>query len=699
MEDRLLSWAGGGEQPSILKGTSNWMLRWAAKPANQLMAVLAVNAIFMPFRSRYHDSMLYGLQVTNHAENNHFDRDLFLAFGSQDNYSIFSWCVAPIAKFLTVDVSFFLLYLTGITLFFLALQRLLRVLLPDPIVSSISLLFLAVAPPTVGGLDVFHVYENFLTPRLFAAGLVLFALERMLSKHAFQAALLLLIAIALHPLIAFGGWLILLFWCFFNYLQHPVTWFLGGLTSICALLILLIPSLGMRIFGPLDAAWQTEIRYALPCLFATEWKVHDWFQVLGASTILLASWRWLPFDEQQKRFLRSLGLATLLAILGAILVCYLPYALPLQGQPFRILWLVQTLQVPLGLLLIKHCWSKYDWLHRSAAILLIGYLGASPIFMPDLVRVLVFFAIFACLFQYSKATSVHRSWAWKALATSLLMTLIWRLVIQEGSLVLQCNRLTNYLDFDVCVRAFVTVIDPIFRIAIAIAGLMLLSCVVGFGSRFWLAALTIFVVVQGTVFSIQETPAFKKWNQLHHADVQFVQDFLKGRSQDKVQTIYWPIGHPEYLWFDLGVNSYFSEDQLVGNAFSRNTAIEGRRRINLVKAFEIDLTRHDRPILSDRRTQEIERLLQDNLEAAPPSLNDLLHLCADQSLDYVVARQEFPGWYSQRNQRWFIYDCQAIRSSAEFRAAIEPSNSTSRQYSSNELKFVMENAERIGQCE
>ena len=47
-------------------------------------------------------------------------------------------------------------------------QRLVRALLPDPILSTIASLVVVMSPVPYGGLGIFHVFEAFFTPRLIS---------------------------------------------------------------------------------------------------------------------------------------------------------------------------------------------------------------------------------------------------------------------------------------------------------------------------------------------------------------------------------------------------------------------------------------------------------------------------------------------------------------------------------------------------
>ena len=57
------------------------------RPWTLFFALLAVNAIALPYRGFVHDSQLYAVQVMNRVENGAYADDLFFRYGSQDKYS------------------------------------------------------------------------------------------------------------------------------------------------------------------------------------------------------------------------------------------------------------------------------------------------------------------------------------------------------------------------------------------------------------------------------------------------------------------------------------------------------------------------------------------------------------------------------------------------------------------------------------
>jgi hypothetical protein len=648
----------------LLGRARDCLLQLAASPGSLLTATLALNALFLPCYGWKHDAILYGMQVTNRVEGGRFANDLFFRFGSQDNYSFFSLATTPLAGAIGTPATFLLLYLVTIALFFWALMRLVRALIPDRVAATLGLLFLAVWMPPIGGLDLFHVNENFFTPRLLANALVLFALERMLAGRVLAPLLLLTGSLLVHPLMGFGGLLLFLFWVLFRYV--PVRW-LAGLAcvgSVVALTVLLVPPIGSRLFGQVDSAWYTEVLIRSPHLFGTEWMAADWLKVLIALGVALAAWPYLGRDSRITAFMGALVVVTVLGIVGVGLVCCFPYALLLQGQPFRVLWLAQTLQAPLALLLAGHWWAGGRTGPRAAGVLLLGYLAVGG--LPKGAEGVIFLTLFLIVAQFLRVTRSRGrpDWVGLSLAGALVGTVAISGTTFWVAFVVRWRDLRAVLDVDNCIRALAELIAPGYRLLLGLAALLVIGRLARSGRTFRLAALATFLVAQLLGGVLPQVPVVRERLDRDYADMRFVREFLRERPQTKAEppTVYWPNYRLDCLWFDLKANSYFSWQQLGGIVFSRGTALEGRRRADLVAPFESDLVRRQRDCLPAWCARDMEQMFRADLHADPPSAQDLLKLCSDPDLDCVVARQEFPGLYAATNGTWFIYDCRALRS-------------------------------------
>ncbi len=208
----------------------------ASRPGSLFCLLLAANAVALPYRNFVHDANLYGVQVLNRVYPGHFAGDLYFQYGSQDKYSVFSLAAAPLVAQLGLPSAFFILYLASNALLLFALQRFVRALVKDSLVSTLALLFVAVTEVPFGGLGIFHVNEPFLTPRIAVNALVLLGLERLLAGRTLQASSLVLLALPLHPLMAFPGVLIVAGWLILRAEQN----------AACA--AILSRAVGVRVF-------------------------------------------------------------------------------------------------------------------------------------------------------------------------------------------------------------------------------------------------------------------------------------------------------------------------------------------------------------------------------------------------------------------------------------------------------------------
>src|SRR5438270_7254260 len=84
--------------------------RLAAHPSCFFCLLLAVNAGARPYAGITHDARLYSIQVLNQLDPSAYSDDLFFRYGSQDQFSIFSRCAAPLVALLGLEPAFFLLY-------------------------------------------------------------------------------------------------------------------------------------------------------------------------------------------------------------------------------------------------------------------------------------------------------------------------------------------------------------------------------------------------------------------------------------------------------------------------------------------------------------------------------------------------------------------------------------------------------------
>lgn len=649
------------------------LARLVDRPANVWLAMLAVNALFLPYRSRFHDALLYGFQVQNAAEHGRFRDDLFLRYGSQDGYSIFSLVAAPMARAIGLQPALFLLYLLATALFFLAAARLVRRLVPNRTDAAAGLLLFAVSQPIVGSLDAIHVNENFLTARLPAEALVLFGLERLVAGHPVAALLLQFAALTVHPLMAFGGLMVSLVWCVLRYVPRRHFLPLAGAGAVFAMTgWLLARGAGMLLLAPTDPTWLREVALTSPYMFLDEWLARDWGMILVALLVLAWARARLSPDRAVTDLCAAVLAVTAMAIAGSVVVRLAPFALILQGQPFRALWLLQALAIPLALPMARDLWSRGGGSWRAAAVVLLWCVGCGSVTSSAGAVVLILPGVAAWCRGLGR-TPRDRGWLWRSLAISLAADVLLKLAFD---LTISGRMRTVYaglLDPSTLAYMPLTAVPAAVRAMLGVAILAVLSRLVRSGLAFRLAALTLFIAAQIAWYRSQAPGPDGTWARADGAAVRFLRTYLEDRGTVGVRppTVYWPCGHVDLLWHDLGVNSYYAWYQLAGNVFRRETAIEGRRRGELVRPFEVQMGRRRRLLESLAIPSCAERTFGAGLKGDSPGLADVLRLCADEAVDYAVLRQGYSGWYSAHDGDWFIYDARAIRARARS-AGIEP---------------------------
>jgi hypothetical protein len=615
--------------------------------------LLAVNAWALAYTGLVHDARLYGIQLVNRTNGGTFANDLYLQFGSQDRYTIFSTLAAPLVQTLGLRLAFLLVYCVSLAVFLWGMQRLVLALCDNRLVASLALLFLATTTITFAGLETFYVNESFVTPRLAANGLTLWALALLLEGRTASAFLLMVGALALHPLMACGGFLTCVAYWMSSRFTKWHAWILGALLLPgCALVCFeVIPD---RFLGQMDAGWRDATRRANPYNFPSEWAGQDWLHLLIAVGIASAACGGLLRRSDRGRLILCVTGVGIAGLIVNVIAGQLPYALPLQGQGYRWLWLLQFLQVPLGFALIHSWWQQGSLSSRTAAMIVAAYLGSRMGNQQQFLALLVSLASFAyCLSTWHNSGPSLRG------VLVAMAGACWLLYHEANALLDYWRMTSSVIDPIDIVRTSPPVLFAFTRLAVAGMFVLALTWLCRSQSAGRLALISCAGLLQigffaSTTYAESNRPA---------SGVTMVRNYLKEHPGPAHPTVYWPLGWVNQLWFDLNVDSYFEPMQIAGNVFSRQNAMEGERRIQLVKRFELERIRDTAQIYSPLQIEQLEALFGARLDEPAPGWNDLRALCADPRLDYLMLRQNFPGRFVATDGAWFLYDCQAIRSS------------------------------------
>ncbi|MHC4177754.1 MAG: hypothetical protein ACYSWU_09610 [Planctomycetota bacterium] len=633
------------------------------------MVLSALRCLVRPYWGITHDAKLYAVQVMNRAKEGFFDQDLFFLYGSQDDYSAFSVLMAPLASKLGLSLSFFVVYVASVALLIFAEIRLVRALVPDRTAGNVALVLLAVTDLPWGGWDVLHVHESFLTPRLPAAALTLLGLEQFLRKRFVSATALMLAAMALHPLMAIGGLVLAVASACAARLSLLKLLAIGATTALAATAVLLHQPLGTRLFGYIDPQWHDIVQRRCPYSFPATWSVMDWWQIAYALVVVVVGCAYL--DRHRATMMRLVILLALGGVAGSVATEAYPYALLLQGQPQRVLWLLQFFALPLGVLVTFRLWQKGTIAARLASALVFCF--TTRLLLPNSLAVesitltlatwVGLLVLFAVIFHRAESRNVsgtidRAGWLCPSVLASLAATGLWMSLTDAAAFCLGGWGKTSpvwsvWLAPSMCSDA-----------VLALAGILLIAGLWSAAKdvpKTGVVAAAVWVGLSAAVFFLQQERG--GWDPFakDRADVSFVRQFVREHwpERDRAPSVYWPT-EPNHVWFDVPARSFYSWPQTAGVAFSRGTAVEGQRRALLVRKYEITEMRqsYDRDVFWDF----FSGFYRATIDEPGPTRRDLIALCNEEELDFVVLPRVFKDLAAGTNGTVFVYDCRSVRS-------------------------------------
>lgn len=632
--------------------------------------LLAMRSIFWPYLGLVHDARLYAFQAFNHSQSGKFGQDLFFAFGSQDNYSVFSPLMSPLVSWFGLKAAFWVVYMLASALLIYAEVRLVRRLVPDRSLANLGLLALTVMGLPYGGWSIFHVHETFLTARLPAQGLALLGIEATLQRRWLKALTLIFSGMALHPLMALGAMAVLVAVFSWHHLRSRrlVGYMLFTLGTVVLLALMNWKPLN-SFLGVMDQSWIAAVKKVSWHCFLSRWRILDWYWLIGSLALLLWGCRWL--EPERRTVIYALFFVCIGGLITTAMGELLRSPLLLQGQGYRSLWMSEVFAVPLGLLVADRLSQSATVYGRWAVLGIIAFLGnpfilntgVAPV-APLLLGIFLLLSAFWAYLSHKKLLANRADAIWQGLFAGMLSAA----VILSFLVVISAARLSVTEKMDPIGLFYATAVSssPLALLVTAIIVLWTFSCVIRDRKRIPVFAASVWVFLSLATMILQENPTWRQHFQPGYRDLEFIASFLDDNSRDKADfgkaQIYWPVDST-LIWFDLQMNCYYNLSQFAGIIFSKETAAEGIRRAALVRFFEVAQMRVDRipqNLPSIRMRLELSGA---TFQDRPPNREDLLRLAADERLDWIVLNERFDGLYSATNGSVFIYDCGLIRSS------------------------------------
>lgn len=559
-----------------------------------------------PYYGIWHDSILYTAQALNRLHPEIYGHDLFFRFGSQDSFTLFpavhAWAISNLGiekAALTLTALGKVAWFAGLLVFSSAFLRGLPLWL--------GLAVVVTYPPFFDSHKVFSYGESFATSRIFAESLVLSAVGLLIRGRATWAAACVLLGASLHPLVALPGMLSMaLLWRWKAIAPLVVT------AACVAAVALLLAVLGVdpfaRVLVTFDPEWFEVVTQRNNYVFLDTWDRDAFGRIAFLFAILIAAY--CRLDNTSRHLagaMLGLGVVTLLAAwLGGPVV---HNVLITQLQLWRGLWLVQMTALLLLGGLTPALWSGSA---SQRVLLLVLWSAALLDGLPSGMLAM------SGLAGWLLADRFAPDWKPSRVIQGLLVLMVsFALVWKWATLGFWITSWGFFRD-----RSAWLVVASDTLPVILVTGAMIWS-----GRRFGAVGARISALAGAGMLALAMwawDAASPMWdNPTRTATASALQSIIPTNA-----TVFWPDGL-EPTWFWLRRAHYASGFQTAGVVFSRETALEARRRQQRLWAlgFEDGNPYWDRAFksLAPRITQEAER-----------SPHVAAKLCRDAALDYLV---------------------------------------------------------------
>jgi hypothetical protein len=528
-------------------------------------------ALVHGYQGIFHDAVLYTLQALARLDPGSLSQDVFLRFGSQDRFTIFSPLYAGTIHLVGAERAAAALTLAFQLALFAGALALARSVMPRAL-ALLGVLVLIAVPGYYGPDRVFSCVEAFMTPRMAAEALVLGGIAGALCERRLLAALLIGAAALLHPIMAAAGIAALL--AMYVALPYPRRALVLAIAIAAALAAAAYTMRAGSALGRFDEAWWTLIRDRSPYLFLSHWTLDDWARLAITLATLWIGGIILP-DAKARVLCRAAALTTVggLALTG-IACDLLQFVLLTQLQPWRWQWL-GTAAAALTLPAIVRAGWQSAALGRTTTLLLL----AAWIFASNSYALASAAAAVASLAFLRRCTAREARLLFFGACGMLALAVAWRVASN-----LEFTD-AHYLDSNIPLR--VRQAMSFARDGSAPAALMALAWWLAREAHGRAASMTLMLLAAAAAFGCLwlAPQAWASWTARDYPPPRFAEfaplrDLIPRGAQ-----VFWaesPLG----TWLMLDRPSYLSVAQTSGMVFSRPAALEMRRRaVALSSAF------------------------------------------------------------------------------------------------------------------
>ncbi|CAG9253241.1 conserved membrane hypothetical protein [Burkholderia diffusa] len=641
---------------SSIKVFHSIMNRTEKSPCSVIALALSLAVLFLithPYTGIRHDAILYTAQALYNAHPEHFSHDLFFEFGSQDNWTIYGRIFAKLISAFGLRASNLACLIAIQALWWSGMWRLAKKLLPAPW-HWLAMFLVACMPSDYGAGLVFSYDEGFLTARLPAEALGLWAIASMLEGRHRIAIVLTIVATAVHPLIG-GASLV-----FVVLGRTPrVKWWRLLPLALMIFAVVEMPPLKVFHLYPFDPEWRSIARYNVPFLFPTLWSLTEWNKVCWAIALPAAL---CANQAQDHRALWSN--LTLIGIAGIALTTIADLAgqdaIWIQMQPWRTLWLLTLMQWPAAILLVRrerHTRPTLIWLLAICWLLL------------DVGGGFIALAVAATLHAAARrrapaapgarladlTPALRRTWIGTTVAAATIWV-IYQCAYQVGRVAYP----TGSVMFDIPWLETLIHTHLVITLAAVLAVLNL--------SRKRIAAIGLPVILAAfAAYGLVNIDQRSEAARILEAGADRADFTPFEGTVARGAIVYWdgPADEVVYPWLMMKTSSYYSSTQAAGLIFHRRTTFEAVRRVELIKQDPRAARPRDGHDTDRKSTVFVSRY-----EYVPLNRAGIRHICADPVLDFIVSHRHYPelstgyAWSPEPENTVWLYDCRSIRTTA-----------------------------------
>jgi hypothetical protein len=608
------------------------------------LTAVATWALLRGYHGLLGDAQLYAFQALARIHPP-LALDLYLQNTSQDQYTIFSPAYAWFIELLGVEPAARSLTLL-FTIWFLAAAWAAARTLTNSDGAWLAVIFLLIVDGSYGGSGVFRLAEQFFTARLPAEALVATSLACLLRGSKVLAAVTAATALLIHPLIALPG--LLLVMCIVvpiraSLIGAAASTIAGLLISFCAMHLPWIA----KLFPIMDPAWLSVVQERSQFLFLRLWSFPDW-EINARPFFYLAFIAFATQDNRVRRICLAAAIVGATGLAVALIADAIgPVAILLQGQAWRWVWIavfVGALLLPATALQI---WPDKKCGPLCAVLLLLGLTlpaanGTACVSLSLILWLMrPLFSIRAVLvlrWVFLGLTLAVAAWvafhAWE---------IAWPALHKPGAMA--AAQLRDFFSLKLPAVLGVSLIWWGLQKCNGVRAPTLLC--------FGLLALAIFIL----------PAAFKQYHSLASAaDISEFSDWASVIPPSSTVLVAPARDVGTFVWFTLQRPNYLSVDQSAGVVFSRATALEVRRRSEVLLA----VMEPNWKIRSELRAAAASGKHRIDAQSWPLTAGNLSQICTDAQLGFVISSQRigFDALTHKNSGTWMgwdLYDCRTVR--------------------------------------